>query len=211
MYLIVNENNEVGSWGLSLLSLQQIFPNTSFPINPSVEDLASLGVFLATGNQPNYDSKTQKIVEKAPSLVDGSWVRQWDVLSLSTEEIGAIKQATIEAIAAKRYEKEIEGKVFTDANNDSFIISTERDSQDKIANERLAVLTGLRTQPKSWKCYDLQLNKVVFRPTTNDEIISISSSVYEHVSACYAREEQLLAEVEAGTYTDSMLSQGWPV
>jgi hypothetical protein len=42
------------------------------------------------------------------------------------------------------------------------------------------------------------------------EIKAIASSVRAHVQACFDREAELLAHLEAGTFEESMLDQGWP-
>ena len=39
---------------------------------------------------------------------------------------------------------------------------------------------------------------------------AIAAAVYAYVSACFAREAELLAALAEGTYTDELLVEGWP-
>lgn len=42
------------------------------------------------------------------------------------------------------------------------------------------------------------------------QVLVIADAVSDFVQACFDREDQLLAELAAGTYTESMLTEGWP-
>jgi len=108
-------------------------------------------------------------------------------------------------IAAERYKHEISGITWQ-----GYGIATDRESQDKIVQENRAIDRALRVDGKGWKCIDLATGVVVFRPTTNAEMVAIGDAVYDYVSACFAREEALLDEIAAGTYDPAMLETGWP-
>ena len=41
-------------------------------------------------------------------------------------------------------------------------------------------------------------------------IIAVASAVRDHIQACYDREKALAEEVDAGTFTEAMLDEGWP-
>lgn len=109
------------------------------------------------------------------------------------------------AIAARRYQQEIKGFAWG-----GFYMATDRESQAKIDAEDRAIDRGLRVENSGWKCLDLATNTVGFRPTSNAEMQEIAAAAYSYVSACFAREAELLAELEAGTYTEAMLDTGWP-
>lgn len=109
------------------------------------------------------------------------------------------------AIAAERYNREISGITWN-----GYGIATDRESQQKMSDERSVVKDGLRTDGKGWKCLDLESGVATFRPTTNAEILEITEAAYRYVSTCFDREGELLQAVEGGSYTDSMLSEGWP-
>lgn len=109
------------------------------------------------------------------------------------------------AVAARRYQAEISGITWQ-----GYGIATDRESQQKMSDERNAVKDGLRTDGKGWKCLDLASGETVFRPTSNAEILDLTAAAYHHVSACFDREGELLGAIELGTYADSMLNEGWP-
>ena len=56
-----------------------------------------------------------------------------------------------------------------------------------------------------WKLQngEIQMNKT--------ELEAISTAVRQHVQACFDRELDLIAMVDAGTFTDADLDTGWPV
>lgn len=108
------------------------------------------------------------------------------------------------AIASRRWSQEVAGITWN-----GYGIATDRESQDKIVQETRAIDRGLRIDGKGWKCIDLATGVVVFRPTTNAEMVAIGDAVYDYVSACFAREEVLLSEIAAGTYDPAMLETGW--
>lgn len=42
------------------------------------------------------------------------------------------------------------------------------------------------------------------------QVLAVARSVRAHVQACFDREAELLAALDAGTLTEDMLEQGWP-
>lgn len=132
-----------------------------------------------------------------------------DLVRMTDEEVAAhLAPATADpsqAIAARRYEAETSGIAWQGHG-----IATDRESQQKMSDERSAVKDGLRANGKGWKCLDLSTGKTVFRPTSNDEILDMTETAYRYVSACFDREAELVAAVEDGSYAESMLEEGWP-
>jgi len=108
-------------------------------------------------------------------------------------------------VAARRYQAEIAGIAWQGHG-----IATDRESQQKMSDERNAVKDGLRPDGKGWKCLDMATGVTVFRPTSNAEILELTAAAYHHVSACFDREASLLAAIADGTYTAAMLEEGWP-
>ena len=49
-----------------------------------------------------------------------------------------------------------------------------------------------------------------FIELTAVQVIGIARAVRAHVQACFDREAELLAAVDAGTFTTTMLNEGWP-
>jgi hypothetical protein len=73
--------------------IRAAFPNTSFPVVMTEDDIASVGVLPVTQTPaPAFDRLTEKITEAAPTLVDNAWTQQWSVVSLTTEEQQQVAQ-----------------------------------------------------------------------------------------------------------------------
>lgn len=130
----------------------------------------------------------KRVVSTDVQLIDGQ-PRYVNVLEdVEPEQI----KASLAAYAAqKRYEKEIGGTIWN-----GWPVHTDRESQSKIIAERLAIEAGERDDPDYWKFAD-----GVFRAVSNDDFISLSSAVRDHVRSCFAIEGAVLAAIEAGTIT----------
>ena len=130
-----------------------------------------------------------------------------DLSQLITAEAkaAAAKERLVADIAARRYQAEVSGVVWQ-----GYGIATDRDSRNLVAQERSAALNGLRGDGDGWKCLDLSTGAVTFWDASNAELIEMADAVYSYVRDCFKREKELLAAVEAGTYTADMLEQGWP-
>lgn len=102
------------------------------------------------------------------------------------------------AIAARRYDAETSGTTV-----DGMPVNTERDSQ--------ALLTGAALQAMLDPNYTVRWKTVGgFVDLDAQQIIALATAVRAHVQACFDREAVLVAAVGDGSYTESMLSTGWP-
>ncbi len=135
--------------------------------------------------------------------------RRWPVVAVEAAELAELQAEQLRQsaarIAARRYDAEVAGIQWQ-----GYGIATDRDSQNKVDKEDRAVDKAMREDGKGWKCRDLSTGQVVFRPTSNAEMQAIAAAVYVYVSACFAREAELLAALAEGTYTDELLAEGWP-
>lgn len=102
------------------------------------------------------------------------------------------------AVAAERYTREIAGITL-----DGKQIDTGRDSQALITGAALASVLDPEYSCQ-WK------TPAGFVQLSSEQIIGVASAVRAHVQSCFDREAELLAEIDAGTYVESMLSEGWP-
>lgn len=116
-----------------------------------------------------------------------------------------VRDRRMTAIPAERYKQEVSGLLW----NGVFIDTDER-SQPKIKAARDAAREGMRIEDSIWKCGNPLTGEELYRPTTNAEMIEIGALVFTHVQSCYDRESILINMVIAGTYTDDMLTTGWP-
>jgi|CXWL01.2.fsa_nt_gi hypothetical protein len=102
------------------------------------------------------------------------------------------------AIAAERFVREAAG-----VSVDGLTIETTRDSQSLISGMAISAILD-----PEYKCS----YKAVagFIELTSAQILGVATAVRSHVQACFDREKFLLEAVETGTYTDDMLTEGWP-
>lgn len=101
-------------------------------------------------------------------------------------------------IARKRFQVESSGVSLFDT-----LFDTSRDGQVALFS---AVLTAQQDPLYlcRWKAASgfIELN--------SEQIIEVARSVRAHTQACFDREAELLEHLENGTFTESMLDQGWP-
>lgn len=104
----------------------------------------------------------------------------------------------LSGIAARRYEAETSGTTV-----ENMPVNTERDSQ--------ALLTGAALQAMLDPNYTVRWKtEGGFVDLDAQQIIALATAVRAHVQACFDREAELVAAVEDGSYTESMLDEGWP-
>ena len=101
-------------------------------------------------------------------------------------------------IASRRYDAETAGIELLGMH-----IDTGRDSQ--------ALITGATVQAMLDPSYALRWKTPAgFVDLTAEQIIGVATAARAHVQAAFNREAELLVALEAGTFTQEMLDQGWP-
>ena len=101
-------------------------------------------------------------------------------------------------IANERFRREASGITV-----DGLVIETTRDSQALIASTGLSAVLD-----PDYRCNFETAGGFVEIGAA--QIITIAKAVRAHVQACFDRKFALLRAIEAGEYSDDMLSQGWP-
>lgn len=101
-------------------------------------------------------------------------------------------------IAARRYQAETSGIVVN-----GMPLDTGRDSQALVTGAALSAVID-STYSCQWKTSEGFINM------SAQQIIALASAMRAHVQACFDREAALLDALDAGTYTDAQLDQGWP-
>jgi hypothetical protein len=67
--------------------LRQKYPNVSFPADLEKADLASYGVIkIKEQPAPSCNHRTERVVERPVELVNGAWVKGWEVQPLPLEQ-----------------------------------------------------------------------------------------------------------------------------
>ena len=104
-------------------------------------------------------------------------------------------------VAITRYSVEKQGIVWVDAENVSWFLDTSIESQNRFASARLAVEAGTRSEGGVWKCATLDefgTPTIMFRSTTNAEIIEWSELCHAHVQKCFEAEALAVAAIDSG-------------
>lgn len=156
--------------------------------SPSIPDDAvpiSEEVYLAVIANPDPEKMRSHDEDGLPILVD------FPVVPKTTDDY-------VKLIAATRYEYETAGITL-----DGMPIDTGRDSQ--------ALITGARVESMDDPSYVCNWKTSVgFVSLSADLLKAIGTAVRTHVQKCFDREGELLDALAAGTFTESMLSEGWP-
>lgn len=122
----------------------------------------------------------------------------WSQLITAEQKADEARQATIAAIAARRWQAETVGITFN-----GIAIDTGRDSQALITGAAVSAMLD-PAYALRWKTPD------GFVDLTGEQVIGVATSVRAHVQACFNREDDLLTALEAGTFTPEMLEEDWP-
>jgi len=101
-------------------------------------------------------------------------------------------------IAARRYQAETAGITAEGTH-----VPTDRDSQALVTGAALAAVLDPNYTCR-WKTGE------GFVTLAAEQIIAMASDMRAHVQACFDREAELLAALEAGSFTQAMLDEGWP-
>lgn len=122
----------------------------------------------------------------------------WTQLVTAEQSAEAALNAIKQRIAAARFTAETAG-----INAGGRIVDTGRDSQGLITGAAFAA-----TLDPAYVCrWKTPTDFVQLDAPT---LIATASAVRAHVQACFDREAELLEALADGTFTDSMLEEGWP-
>lgn len=98
------------AWPYDMSALQADNPYTRFATNDIVaafdgteawQEGARL-VAVVTAERPDYDARTQRIVEAAPTLIDGQWIVGWNIIEKSEAEMAEEDEAQAAKVRAAR-------------------------------------------------------------------------------------------------------------
>ncbi|MDD1016823.1 DUF4376 domain-containing protein [Pseudomonas rubra] len=127
---------------------------------------------------------------------DGIW--SWDGQTLVKRPHPVVEGAIEDLIARTRYAHEIAGILV-----DDWKISTSREGQALVAGATIQAMLEPNCRIQ-WKTIE------GFTELDAAQIIRIAVAVRSHVQACFDRESVLLATYNAGTFDETMLTEGWP-
>ena len=106
MYVKI-ENQQIVEYPYSIQKLREENKNVSFPKPITETVLNSFGVY-SVRDMPNIDthnvSTHKQQARDNPELVDGEWVRYWDIVPLSDEEATQVLQSHASGVRSYRDE-----------------------------------------------------------------------------------------------------------
>ena len=103
MLLIKANGSTVEAYPYSLGLLRKDNPNTSFPKQPSVADMASFNVYPVTEANPTVGEGQRLAKTWTPTLVSGDWVLAHEAVDLTSDEVA---EATAVIAAAAREKRD---------------------------------------------------------------------------------------------------------
>jgi len=197
MFVKVTNGNAV-KYTLGLLRREN--PNVSFPKEIPEETLTEYGVYPCNDTpQPSYNTVTQTLSETYTQS-NGAWYRTWTINDKPAEEAEPL---LLQSIAADRYKKESSGLIWVDSDNDQWFIDTSIESQNRISSAVVSAQNGVRSDGSFWKMSKIvnSIPEVVFRPTTNAELILWGQLVHDHVQKCFDAEANAFEKIKNGDYS----------
>lgn len=185
-------------------------PAANGPADPAVEGLTF--VFALESQYPTntptfYGTSPNASKVDVPGVLEEVTKAEFEAAQAAemVDRDKSLRAQLMERIPAERWNREVSGLIWK-----GVFIDTDEKSQPKIQSARSAAQDGLRVDGSGWKCGDPQTGEIIYRATSNAEMIEIGSMAFNYVQACYDREGVLMTAVKDGTYTDDMLNTGWP-
>ena len=87
MFVKIN-NGQIEKYPYAMSDLRKDYPNVSFANNISAEDLALYGVYnVVIANDPEYNSRTQRLVTQQPTLINGVWTVTQSVIEKTEDQL----------------------------------------------------------------------------------------------------------------------------
>ena len=152
---------------------------------------------------PAFDAATHRMASTytdTPDPARGRVVRTWDVEPIPLDEVKAARK---DALAALRWERECGGITLADGS----IIATD-DRSKTLLNGKYRTAEKYPDRLHRWK------GPVGEITLTSAQVIAIGDAVSDHVQACFDRELDLIAEIDAAPDAAAALAvdltAGWP-
>jgi hypothetical protein len=192
-------NGQIDQYPYTVGDLRRDNPNTSFPKQVPEATMAQYGVYpVGYAAAPDYNPDTHRIQNSnMPELADGKWTLTKTVVELTPEQLEDRKAQKRRQIKDRR-----DIAISAGTTSNGMTIATDDLSQQRITGAALAATIDPTTTVK-WKMPD-----DTFVNLDSNQIIVIAQLVRAHVQACFDRESELLADLDAGRDYD--LNSGWP-
>jgi hypothetical protein len=192
-------NDQIDQYPYTVGDLRRDNPNTSFPKQVPEATMAQYGMYpVGYAAAPDYNPDTHRIQNSnMPELVDGKWTLTKTVVELTPEQLEDRKAQKRRQIKDRR-----DKAINAGTTSSGMTIATDDLSQQRITGAALSATIDPTTTVK-WKMPD-----DTFVGLDSNQIIVIAQLVRAHVQACFNREAELLAALDAGQAYD--IDAGWP-
>lgn len=151
----------------------------------------------ALGEFDRYGDETLTVDAERRVVIVTRAVVPWTAEEIAEHE-AAQRAEMAQQIADRRWQAEVAGITVN-----GMAVATDRDSQALITGAALAAMRDPAYVCR-WK------TAAGFVELNAEQLTAVADTVRAHVQACFDREADLLAALEAGTFTPDMLDQGWP-
>lgn len=95
-------NDVVEKYPYSIGELRKDNPNTSFPANPTAEQLAAWNVFNVVDVEKPTVDHTQEVNLGAPTKVNGVWTQTWTVFDIDEFELNRRTEGKAQEVRGER-------------------------------------------------------------------------------------------------------------
>lgn len=129
----------------------------------------------------------------------------WSQLISAADKAQVFQAKQVQDISARRWYQQNLPLLWN-----GHVITLDGKSPEALDQSCMAVERGFRLDTDGWKCFDMSTGEIVWRQTTNAELIELAQLAYRYVQDCFTREGELLDSLKAGTYQDAELNLGWP-
>lgn len=134
-------NKATGTFGLSIVDVKNAHPDIGIP---NLADAYGDFVRYVETGRPAHNPSTQKVVEQAPKKTAGIWTQQWQIMTLTADEIAAAQNQTEQQamqVAKLQRQRDVDVITVTTVAGNTF-------DGDEISQGRMArAVIGLSAQP----------------------------------------------------------------
>lgn len=197
-------DNVVQQYPITLMQVRTMYPNVSWPDEPSDNDLLSKNLYVVYETAAPTPTRNQILTEGTPTYNEilSKWEQNW---ILADEALAAAKEAEKAHLAEIRWEHETGGTTWDyDGQGTMVAIVTDAPSITKIGDAYTLAKDGYWVDGKKWKFSD-----GVFRPMTAAQVMSMALTCAMHVQYCFEREAVLSAQIDAATTIQEIENWTW--
>lgn len=195
-------NGAPSGTALNIQELRRLYPNVSFPTEPSREDLIAFNYCIFELTTPPTASTGNKVVEDTPEeLEPGRWQQTWKEVELTTEELE--QQATKLKINLKNHaEFKVllleEGNISYDLEGQTVPISTRKQDRLQYDSAYLRIRDNTRVSGSTFKFGDN-----IARAVTNVTMLEIIYAVNNYLQNIL----NIQSTVESGIEDNSITTE----